>query len=204
MGFRPSPVIPHGQANGIWTPYGLASPKDLVLEDLALAMGVLVIEDRLDGADARLLRRGSKGIIRVKATIPENGRKRFAVAHELGHWVLHESLSQIVACTSDDMLEQYKASVPEIEANYFASALSMPEFLFRPKIRGTRHSIDLIKALADEFGTSLTATFIRYVELADDYCAVVSSEGGRVRWWRARHCFTNGIRLHSERSDVAS
>jgi hypothetical protein len=148
-------------------------------------MGVLVMEGRLDGAEARLLRKGSRGIMRVKADIPEPGHKRFAIAHELGHWLLHGSVSQVLACTSEDMVAQYKESEPEIEANYFASALLMPEFLFRPRLRGTRTSVGLVQLLAEEFGTSLTATFVRYVELVDDYCAVVFSEGGRVRWWRA-------------------
>ena len=83
MATRPSPVIAHSKASSIWNLYGLTSPGELVLEDIALAMGVLVIEGRLDGADARLLRKGSKGIIRVKESIPERGRKRFAIAHEL-------------------------------------------------------------------------------------------------------------------------
>ena len=123
---RPSPIIPHGKAHDVWKLYGFTSPKELVLEDLAFAMGVLVMEGRLDGAEARLLRKGSRGIMRVKADIPEPGHKRFAIAHELGHWLLHGSVSQVLACTSEDMVAQYKGSEPEIEANYFASALLMP------------------------------------------------------------------------------
>lgn len=189
MAPRTSPVIPHSRASAIWSLYGFTSPKDLVLEDLALAMGVLVFEDHLDGADARLVRKGAKGILRVKESIPERGRKRFAIAHELGHWVLHEKVSQLLACTSDDMVAQYKASPPEIEANYFASALLMPEFLFRQRTRGNRPSIELVKSIAEDFDTSLTAAVLRYVELAKDYCAVVFSEDGKVRWWRASQDF---------------
>jgi Zn-dependent peptidase ImmA (M78 family) len=189
MATRPSPVIAHSKASSIWSLYGLTSPGELVLEDIALAMGVLVIEGRLDGADARLLRKGSKGVIRVKESIPERGRKRFAIAHELGHWVLHKHVSQVLACTSEDMVAQYKASDPEIEANYFASALLMPDFLFSHRLRGKRPSTDLVKSLANDFDTSLTAAFVRYIELVDDYCAVVFSEGGKVRWWRASRRF---------------
>jgi Zn-dependent peptidase ImmA (M78 family) len=188
-GQQPSKVIPHAEASGIWKLYGFSAPDELVLEDLALAMGVLVLDGPLEGADARLLRKGSKGLIRVKDTIPETGRRRFAIAHELGHWILHKKVSQVLACTSEDMLAQYKASEPEIEANYFAAALLMPEGLFTPRIKAANPSTDLVKSLATYFDTSLTATAIRYVELSDEYCAVVISENGKVRWWRASEQF---------------
>lgn len=184
-GRQPSNVIAHAEAAGVWRLYGFKSPEELVLEDLALAMGVLVLDGPLDSADARLIRRGKKGIIRVKDTIPEKGRRRFAIAHELGHWLLHAKVSQVLACTSEDMIAQHKASEPEIEANYFASALLMPETLFAPRIERTSPSIDFVKSLARYFDTSLTATAVRYVELVKDYCAVVISEEGKVRWWRA-------------------
>ena len=147
-------------------------------------MGVLVIEARLDKADARLIRKGPRGLIRVKQDIPEPGRKRFAIAHELGHWTLHREESQINACTDHNMVAKYRASAPEVEANYFAAELLMPEDLFAPCIRNRRPSFTLISSLATDFRTSLTATAIRYAEVSDDYCAVVVSEGDKIRWWR--------------------
>lgn len=178
-----------GEAARLWRLYGFTSPRDLVLEDLALALGVIVLEGRLDSADARLIRTGQYGLIRVKTDIPEAGRKRFAIAHDLGHWLLHKNVSQVLACTSEDMVAKYKASAPEIEANYFAAELLMPEKLFTPRIRRPSLSVQLLKDLAAEFQSTLTATAIRYVELSDDYCAVVISENGRVRWWRGSTLF---------------
>ena len=182
---EPSKITPGARASKIWKKYGFTSPVDLVLEDLAMAHGVLVVEGRLDTADARLIRKGKRGLIRLKEDIPEPGRKRFAVAHELGHWVLHELVSQILSCTSDDMVAKYKASVPEVEANYFAAELLMPQSLFRPRIHGAYPSTDVIRELAEYFQTSLTATAVRFIEVADEPCAMVVSERGRVRWWRA-------------------
>lgn len=174
-----------GEAKRVWKLYGLQSPTDLVLEDLALAMGVVVLEARLDSADARLVRKGDKGIIRVKQDIRQPGRKRFAVAHEIGHWRLHEKESQVVACTSEDMLANYKGSGLEIEANVFASELLMPEALFKLAMKGRTPTADTINGLAGEFGTSRTATAVRFVELSDEYCVMVMAEAGRVKWWRA-------------------
>jgi Zn-dependent peptidase ImmA (M78 family) len=178
-------IIAEAEARHIWSLYGFSSPTELVLEDLALAMGVIVVEGPLDGAVARLVRKGDKGLIRVREDVPEPGRKRFGLAHELGHWVLHKGQSQVLACTEDDLYASYQGSNLEVEANYFAAGLLMPEELFATRIAGSRPSVDKIKSLAEEFGTSLTATAVRYVELRDDYCAVVISEAGKVRWWRA-------------------
>src|SRR2546430_1201637 len=98
-----------GEAARLWRLHGFALPRDLVLEDLALALGVIVLEGRLDSADARLIRTGKRGLIRVKEDIPELGRKRFAIGHDLGHWLLHKNVSQVLACTSEDMVAKYKA-----------------------------------------------------------------------------------------------
>jgi Zn-dependent peptidase ImmA (M78 family) len=177
-------AIASAEASRIWQRYGFTAPQDLVLEDLAYALGVLVVEGPLDSADARLVRKGKKGLVRIRESIPEPGRKRFAVAHELGHWLLHANVSQILACTDSDMLSSYKASAPELEASYFASALLMPEHLFAARIAGTVPTAEVLDSLAKEFGTSLTAAAVRYVDLREDYCALVVSEDGKVRWWR--------------------
>lgn len=174
-----------GEAKKIWRLYGLRSPTDLVLEDLAMAMGVVVIEDSLDSADAWLLRKGKKGLIRVKKDIPQPGRKRFAIAHEIGHWRLHEQESQILACTDVDMRGDYKGSDTEIEANHFASELLMPGSLFRLAIKGSRPAPDLINGLASQFGTTRTATAVRFVELSEEPCAMIISYAGKIKWWRA-------------------
>jgi hypothetical protein len=172
------------KAQQLWDRYGFSHPKDFVLEDLAFALGVTVIEAPLDSAEARLLRKGTRGLIRLRSGIPERGRKRFAVAHELGHWLMHEKISQILACTNQDIYSTYKASAPELEASAFGAELLMPERLFQVSMRGSEFTLATIRKLADEFDTSLTATAIRFVELCDECCALVVSEAGKVRWWR--------------------
>lgn len=86
---------------------------------------------KLTGCLARLVRQGKRGIIRTKSGIREDGRRRFAIAHELGHWFLHEKESQVFVCTAEQMRD-YKGSPVEVEANLFASELLMPTCLFRP------------------------------------------------------------------------
>ena len=194
---KPSETLARAEARRLWRTYGFTSPQELVLEDLAYANGIVVMESRLDGAEARLIRNNTNGIIRVNEQITHPGRKRFAIAHEIGHWFLHARISQVLACTAEDMISKYKASPPELEANYFASELLMPSVLFHERIRNQEPSIHLIEQLAKEFTTSLTATAVRYVELRDDYCAVVFSQGGKIRWWRLSDSFGHDAWIES-------
>lgn len=172
-----------------WDNYGISSPADLCLEDIALTRGVLVKEGPLQGMDARLIRKGNNGLIRVREDIPEYGRKRFAIAHELGHWELHKNVSQLFTCTEKDFMAKYKGSLEEIEANYFAVSLLMPEKHFKAYSQGLPMSLETVKQLADYFMTSLTATARRYTELSEDYCAIVCSEAGQVKWFQGSENF---------------
>ena len=180
-----------GEAEWICRLYGISKPDEIILEDIAFARGVIVTEGPLDKMEARLVRSGDKGLIRIKQDIPNKGQKRFAIAHELGHWELHSKMTQFFVCTSDDMVASYKTSTQEGEANIFAATLLMPSNLFLGRANNKEFSFQTISNLAQYFITSLTATAIRYVELSNDYCAIVCSEQGKIRWWRGSDDFEN-------------
>ena len=143
--------------------------------------GVVCLEANLTGCLARLVRKGGRGIIRTKMSIREPGRKRFAIAHELGHWFLHEAESQYFICTAEQMRE-YKGSPLEVEANIFASELLMPTFLFRPLAQDAAPCLDSISTLSGKFVTSLTATGMKFVDLNRHECVLVLSTDGKVTW----------------------
>lgn len=161
--------------------FAIAEPRDIRVEDLATAKGAIVVEGPLEGCEARLVRAGKRGVIRVRATIPEPGRKRFAAAHEFGHFLLHENVSQYFICTADD-LRDYRKSPVEVEANRFASHLLMPSFMFRPRCRKHDPNVAAVQMLASDFNTSLTATAIRFVDESAQLCAVVMSRDRVVDW----------------------
>lgn len=46
--------------------FGIVDPTQIELEDVAYALGVTVLKGRLDGAEAWLLRRGERGVIRAR------------------------------------------------------------------------------------------------------------------------------------------
>jgi Zn-dependent peptidase ImmA (M78 family) len=189
MGPKANKVLSSAEAHGLWKLYGFTSPKELVLEDLAMAMGIVVMDGRLDSAAARLVRSGDTGIVRISHRIREPGRRRFAIAHEIGHWQMHRKQSYLLACTDEDMLARYGASPLEVEASVFAGSLLMPDNLFIERVNGRRPTPNVINDLCDYFGTTLTATALRYVETSNDYYIFVLSENNRIRWWRASNSF---------------
>jgi len=187
---KASKTLPLLAANKIWSTYGFMSPKELVIEDLAMAMNIFVVDARLDSAAARLVRRGDYGLIRVSDALRYSGQRRFAIAHEIGHFVLHKKVSQLLACTDADMRASYRSSPYEIEASIFAGGLLMPMDVFRSHA-ATTPTAETIKSLATTFDTSLTATALRFVETTKDYCVFVVSENNKIRWWRASEAFDN-------------
>jgi len=186
---KASKILPLAEAARIWSLYGFSSPQELVLEDLAMAIGVFVVDARLDSATARMVRSGDYGLIRVNDTIRHSGRRRFAIAHEIGHFVMHKKVTQLLACTDTDMLASYKSSPYEVEASIFAGALLMPTDPFRTRAANRPPKTSVISDLASHFDTSMTATALRYVETSKDYCVFVVSENGKIRWWRASDSF---------------
>lgn len=114
--------------------------------------------------------------------IDNDGFQRFSIAHELGHYFLpghpdavfaggliHASRAGFV---SDD---KYEA-----EADYFASGLLMPNFLFDPALDPAGEGMEAVKSLAQLCGTSLTATAIRYAQSTSELAAIVVSIGDKV------------------------
>jgi IrrE N-terminal-like domain len=128
----------------------------------------------------------------------EEGRKRFTIAHEIGHFILHRDRQ--VSCLPSDIARWENADDnPERQADNFASQLLLPSPDLLQQIGGSSPSFQLIGSLADFFGTTLTATGRKYCEVAPQECAVVWAVDGIIRWMhpagRFRHWIGTGRRL---------
>lgn len=152
------------------------------IEAIAMKRGVIVTEGPLKGADGRLAVINNKGLITIRETIKEKAKKRFVIAHELGHYEMHKSEAFSKSCTESDFYNWTKGNAMEIEANYFASELLMPEDLFNEITEGHDISLSLIKQLSNKFNTSWTATSIRLVTLRPEY-ALICSENSSIKWF---------------------
>jgi hypothetical protein len=163
----------------------ISQPSDLSIEDIAWTQGALVMEGGLHGCDARLVHTPGGGLarLRVRRDLSPPGKRRFAIAHELGHLKLAHSPGEPSECAEEEFLAWYNdQGDKEAEANVFAAELIMPESLFAPRAAGTVPSFEIIESLASDFQTTLTATAIRYVQLSGQKCAVVCSTNRKVSW----------------------
>ncbi len=188
------------RAEQIIANFGITAPADLCVEDIAWERGALVRDELLEGSVARLVVFGQRGIITVSTTIREVGRRRFAIAHELGHLEMHRSVSDLNLCLESDIEPRWRRREddPEQEASEFASGLLMPENLFTPSCEKKKPSLGLVESMANEFVTSLTATAVRYVDLSRDLCAVVYSRARLIKWYRASRDFGFHVRVGEE------
>ena len=90
------------------------------------------------------------------------GRRRFTIAHELGHFVLHAARSQTGAtsyCRGSDL---ERSDSLEGEANRFAAGLLMPELLVEQEASRCGCNIPL---LAERFAVSAPAMRLRLLSL---------------------------------------
>lgn len=158
------------------------------IEDVARQLNLEIEEEDVDGFDGCLVRPVGApiGMIGIRRTIREASRKRFTIAHEIGHFILPDHDHANGVCTARD-LNRWSTSQRdyEQEANHFAAELLIPTSIARRIIAGLNPSLDILKEMASKFGTSLSATAWRYCELTDARCAFVWSTEGRVVWSKA-------------------
>lgn len=183
--------------------FGITKPGDIRLKDIAFALGVDVIEGRLEGAAASLVRCGDKAIIRISDKETDPNRKRFSIAHELGHFVLRHGHKLHKVCSTHDLNTWYGGS-EEMQANTFAAELLLPNVFVRPlcDVDAPDISFDLIRKIASIFHVSLTATAIRFVSLCPEPCAIVCSKENKISWsWRSeewKYYIERGVPLDQE------
>ena len=169
------------------------NPDDLrLLDKIAWRHRALIREAPLLGSEARLnYDPAGKSIITVSNNIDSIERKRFSIAHELGHLILHAQSKLLYLCSKEDInYQQVKRSqVIEAEANEFAAHFLLPTQFLCERFVANSPSFDLINDIASEFQTSLTATALRFLDFTEEPMAVVSSQNGFIEWFQATQDF---------------
>src|SRR5208282_5339969 len=128
-------------------------PPDLTA--LCRDLGLRIREVPAQGFDGALIRSkaGQKGIVAVKASIREASRKRFTLAHEIGHFIIphHRNIENIC---EERKIESFDRNLnrPEMEANEFAAGLLLPSGALRKRFNLAQFSLAQISAVAAEYG----------------------------------------------------
>ncbi|MFN0213167.1 MAG: ImmA/IrrE family metallo-endopeptidase [Saprospiraceae bacterium] len=161
---------------------GMRHPLDLSLDELVYGRGAILKSSLIDGAQGRIMIRGDEAIITYDKRIEQQAKRRFVIAHELGHYEMHRNLIEAIHLDPErNFCEWLATGRHEVEANQFAAELLMPSVLFGPAVKG-QFDLNLIKRVADEFQTSITATLLNYRDQGSFSVAIVYSENGWIKW----------------------
>lgn len=140
------------------------------LAAVAQGLNLEINEVEIDNFDGALVRTRDLplGAIVVRASIREPGRKRFTIAHEIGHFVLPGHDKADLVCTVSEIGAWSGAEKAlEREADEFAAELPMPAHLAKPIVFRQPPSLTAIHDLATTSATSLSAAAWRYLPRLD-------------------------------------
>jgi hypothetical protein len=161
---------------------GIVEPQEIDLEAIAFHLGARVRYRKLEGCEARIIGCNDAAIITIDEDCSHR-RKRFSLAHEIGHWTHHKG--QTLVCRVEESQPQGRMS-PERAANNYAADLLMPRYLFDPIARSyAKLNFKTVADMADIFNTSRPATAIRLVEGCHS-SALLICHGTAGRKWFAR------------------
>ncbi|GLR26043.1 ImmA/IrrE family metallo-endopeptidase [Limnobacter litoralis] len=125
----------------------------------------------------------SKWLILYNSATASEGRKRFTIAHEFGHYLLHRHQQDRFECGGDDIeTGDNNGRDIEAESDSFASTLLMPLDDFRRQVDGQPISFDLLGHCAERYGVSLTAAALRWTEIAPKRAVLVASRDDHMLW----------------------
>lgn len=174
---------PTQTAQKVITDLFIKTPDDLDLEGIINFYGGYYQEKPMTGADGRIIFKGNKIIVSINSQIPYAPKKRFVVAHELGHLLLHKNTLPVFSCDESSFMDWYQSSSFETQANEFAAEVLMPRSLFIEQAKKSKKfDFNLLRNLATYFQTSITSTVIKFISHGTYPIAVVYSVDGTIKW----------------------
>ena len=141
------------------------------LGQVAVHLGIKIeLTDLGEDCSAVLVRNGDRAVIGVNKDHYIN-RRRFSIAHEIGHFVLHEGNTYVdkgYRINFRDLESGSGTKQEEMQANAFAAALLMPAKRVRDAFKQQPFDLtsdDSLKMLAKTFKVSTQAMAYRLVNL---------------------------------------
>lgn len=182
-------ILAKAAAKKILEYYGISHPNEIDVIAMAAGKNAFVDEQEMKGFEGRIIWTKNNSIITVNSNIKYKPKKRFVIAHELGHFELHKN-ARMFSCDKYSFLDWHSKGSQESEANIFAAELLMPETMFKEYSKGKMISLELISKLAETFETSITSTAFRYADIGNHPIAIVFCVDGIVKWKKINEEFT--------------
>jgi Zn-dependent peptidase ImmA (M78 family) len=141
--------------------YAISAPP-VDVNKIAEEMGIKIKEGDLGEISGLVFTKGTQVIIGVNEKDSPK-RKRFTIAHELGHHYLHSQnplyVDKVFAVRLRDHISSEAVSSEEIEANAFAAELLMPSRMILQDIGAEANIIDYENGGIDSITDSLAARY---------------------------------------------
>lgn len=187
-------------ANSLLARHFIDKPNDIDLEGILAMDHGYVFYQPMSAAQGRIVMRDDSAIITVNSNVENPRKMRFILAHEMGHFVMHRKLTRrTYNCYEKDLISWSDNKSAETEANEFAAAILMPSKLFRKVTTRRGLNLSIMEELQETFNTSFTATAIRYTQLGDVPCALISMKEGLVEFARCSNDFPGRFISHKTR-----
>jgi len=163
---------------------------------VAKDLGLLMLEESLTDCDGCLVVHDGAAAIVVNRDLQPSGRKRFTVAHEIGHFQLHRQTGYWAESAHE--MEAGWQSGRELEANFFAAELLMPDRYVDANFARLKPTLWTVDDLAGHCDVSTTAAAVRLARRSHHACAVVYVSEGEVKWFAASEYFPYWIPVGHE------
>jgi Zn-dependent peptidase ImmA (M78 family) len=162
------------QANRILKHHRVTEPP-VPVEKIAQALGISVRYSPFEGELAGMLVRAEEGrtIIGVNSMHHIN-RQRFTIAHECGHFLLHEGevhIDRTFRVNRRDTTSSMATDPEEIEANRFAAELLMPYAMLVKDLKNRYIDMEheeTLQELAERYKVSVQAMTHRITNILDE------------------------------------
>lgn len=161
--------------------YHLNIKEPIDIEGLIRKMNIrLVTTELADGVLGASKVVGLKKLIVISSKVYNEEQRRFTLAHELGHIIIHRGVHYF---TKEDFNIVHSSKQKEDEADRFAVELLLPCDIINNVIKKYDINFRLIKQVAQKYRTSLTATAIRMLELTKENVILINHKSNNIKWW---------------------
>lgn len=175
--------------------YNLNIEEAIDIENLISKMNIRLVTTELEeGILGASKVEGLKRLIVISSRVYNEEQKRFTLAHELGHILIHRGTHYF---SKEEFTTISTSKQKEDEADRFAVELLLPSKIIRNIIRKDDINFELIKQIAQKYKTSLTCTAIRVAELTNENIILLYHKNNIIKWWHK----SNGEIFFNERHE---
>lgn len=164
--------------------------------DLCEQLGISVITDKALRKDGYLICSDGLKLIFTSSNIQNKHRQEFIVAHEVGHFLMHQN--QLYCCSNVSVAPSTKVNTShqEKEANTFATELLAPINKLIPLIPNRSLRLSDISFVANYFDISMSHAAIKCIQNSKaENEVLLCYEGDKLKWFvtKGAYRFRNRI-----------